>query len=232
MQSQSQHFFISSVAQEMAAQLGETEWHVLPVIERIIAYLGQPETEALVAEAIAIEQGEGMLVQDGSRRRTLGGVFFYLVRGKMPAEVWWQEIQRREKWPAKRQRRMIEPYAYHQRSEDVQAASQAPGEGNVKITIVGIPGKVIDRGDIVLLAIASKPPPPLPRGLPALSDPPPVYLCYIAKKQWRKVVDKGKIVIEGYPFHDKQFNVIGVLAQRVTLAQSVVVVENHKKGDD
>ena len=40
-----------------------------------------------VAEALAIEAQGGLMLPDGSRRRTLGGVFFHLLRkGVTPAE--------------------------------------------------------------------------------------------------------------------------------------------------
>ena len=34
-------------------------------------------------EALTVEANGGMRTQDGSRRRTKGGVFFYLVRGRV-----------------------------------------------------------------------------------------------------------------------------------------------------
>ncbi len=36
--------------------------------------------QAFVAQALEAEANGGMLIPDGSRRRTLGGIFFYLVR--------------------------------------------------------------------------------------------------------------------------------------------------------
>ena len=42
--------------------------------------LGFERTHALVAEARTLHDGPGMLVQNGSRKRTVGGIFFQLAR--------------------------------------------------------------------------------------------------------------------------------------------------------
>ena len=56
-------------------------------IERVVCYGGIEFTQAIVDAALAIEMQDGMMTVDGSRRRTLGGVFFYLVRGRVSDEV-------------------------------------------------------------------------------------------------------------------------------------------------
>ena len=59
--------------------LGETETvRVCRAIGQATRALGFPRTYELVAEASAIFEGPGMLVRNGSRRRTLGGIFFQL----------------------------------------------------------------------------------------------------------------------------------------------------------
>ena len=47
--------------------------------------LGYERTETLVEEARAIFNGAGMLVRNGSRPRTLGGIFFQLASRAAPA---------------------------------------------------------------------------------------------------------------------------------------------------
>src|SRR5690348_3050051 len=63
-------------AQHIASILGETEAKPILQIASIVATLGPEETDALVAKALAAFAGEGVLTQDGSRKRNLGGGFF------------------------------------------------------------------------------------------------------------------------------------------------------------
>lgn len=92
----------------------------------------------------------------------------------------------------------------------------------VKITLVGRPGKVIERKDAVIVTLTGAKPPSLPKGLPILPDDAvTVYLVYIASKQWSKVAapihnPEDRLVIEGHPFMDEKLKVIGVLTQNVT----------------
>ncbi len=47
---------------------------------RTVRTLGPERAQAFVTQSLEVEANGGMLVPDGSRRRTLGGIFFYLVR--------------------------------------------------------------------------------------------------------------------------------------------------------
>jgi len=68
--------FIATVARK----LGETEPEPIAQIRRIVERAGAERVAALVQDAIAIDKRNGLLVLNGSRRRTRGGVFFYLAR--------------------------------------------------------------------------------------------------------------------------------------------------------
>jgi hypothetical protein len=68
-------------AHEIAKVLGETKRGVRFQIAMVIRFCGEGFAQRMVDEAIAIEEAGGMLVGDGSRPRTRGGIFFYLVRG-------------------------------------------------------------------------------------------------------------------------------------------------------
>src|SRR5262245_38549655 len=72
------------VAAEIAAQLGETEDGPRGTILRVVERLGQAAARAFLEETLAIEAQGGIWLGDGSRRRTPGGVFFYLVRERSP----------------------------------------------------------------------------------------------------------------------------------------------------
>ncbi len=65
---------------EIAAHLGETEPGPRKQIKRAVRILGPDRTQALLDQTLETERTGGLLLPDGSRRRTPGGVFFYLIR--------------------------------------------------------------------------------------------------------------------------------------------------------
>ena len=63
----------------IARALGEKDSMPIDLaIGAVIRALGFARAEQLVKEARAIHAGPGMLVRDGSRNRTVGGIFFQL----------------------------------------------------------------------------------------------------------------------------------------------------------
>jgi PHAX RNA-binding domain-containing protein len=78
---------LDPVAQQIATTLGETENVPLLHIRRIVQTLGPERALQLLVQAQTVEAEGGLLLPDGSRRRTPGGVFFRLVREQTtPAE--------------------------------------------------------------------------------------------------------------------------------------------------
>jgi hypothetical protein len=78
---------LDPVAQQIATTLGETEPVPLMHIRRIVQTLGPDRALQLLDQAVATEAQGGLMLPDGSRRRTPGGVFFRLVREQTtPAE--------------------------------------------------------------------------------------------------------------------------------------------------
>jgi len=99
---------VTITAAQIADQLGETDATPRRQIWRIVRTIGPERTQAFVEQALEIEANGGMLLPDGSRKRTLGGVFFRLVRDHVSeAErrtIWpyptWQQRKQRGKGPA------------------------------------------------------------------------------------------------------------------------------------
>ena len=205
---------------EIAAQLGETRLTPLGEIARAVATLGEERVRAVVAEALAVEARGGLMLPDGSRRRTPGGVFFHLLRqGITPAE-------RKVIFPPAPRAKKSGPAATGPAFtwEDYAAAVgelREPGEAtSVKITVIEPPGRVVERGPAVLVSMTSERAPSLPKGLPAPSGP-TSYLLLIARKQWEKVAGAARrpddlLIVEGYPTLDPRFQGITVLATRAT----------------
>mgnify|MGYP001023464877 CR=1 FL=1 len=70
-------------AKEIAAKLSETDSYPIHQIELILKHLGLEFAQATLEETLKIEAEGGLTIQDETRRRTPGGVFFYLAKGKM-----------------------------------------------------------------------------------------------------------------------------------------------------
>ena len=71
---------VNEITTEITAQLGETEPTPRQALKRAVRILGPAQVQALLDRTLDIERSGGLLLPDGSRRRTPGGVFFYLVR--------------------------------------------------------------------------------------------------------------------------------------------------------
>lgn len=76
----------------------------------------------------------------------------------------------------------------------------------VKLTLVGRPGKVVQKPTYVMITLVGTPPPSLPAGLPAAPEGSAItWAVFIARKQWDKASanlatqPEDKLVIDGYP---------------------------------
>jgi transcription antitermination factor NusG len=92
-----------------------------------------------------------MMVQDKSRRRTLGGVFFYLAytRGKPKPGMVLQRpgAEKPEKSKQEKPQQVeVIPFTWADRIAAIREAEERRGSANVKITVIGRPGRIVDRG--------------------------------------------------------------------------------------
>jgi len=71
------------VAAEIADRLGETEDLPREQIERVVQHVGAETALAWLRDTEEIEAAGGIMLSDGSRRKTPGGVFFKLVRERV-----------------------------------------------------------------------------------------------------------------------------------------------------
>lgn len=204
------------VAEEIAAALGEPN---VKLIQRIVARIGPDAALAFLAEALATEAAGGLLTSDRARRRTPGGVFFNLVRGRIdPRDRW-------KLWPQDRPRSPgpIMPFKWEDRLAHLPDLLAEPGVAmTAKLTLIGRPSRVIQAGECVITALQSSGKlPPLPKGLPALPAQPTTFVVYVAAKQWRKVeaalTDPTEaLIVEGVPVYDERLPGLALLAQSVT----------------
>jgi len=220
--------------QEIAAALGETAHGPLGKVGRVVGRLGTARARAFLARAHEIEAGGGLMLPDGSRRRTPGGVFFHLVR----TDATLTPADRADIFPPKSARTgrtmagtapptttpvpltpptppMTAALAPAWTDDDDRAINQhlhdETGRATtVKITIVGRPGTVLDRGQVIVLSLRQDTAPALPKGLPEPATG-TRYALLIAAKQWAKVAaaldadPEDALIAEGYPSLDPRF---------------------------
>jgi len=78
-------------ASELAAQLGEIEPIPRKHLKRALRILGPERTQALLDQTMETERNGGLMLSDGSRRRTPGGVFFHLIRTTVGTHNRWDQ---------------------------------------------------------------------------------------------------------------------------------------------
>jgi hypothetical protein len=245
------------VAMQIADSLGEREFQPRATIAQIVRALGRTQSLALLEETRRIEAGAGIPVPDGSRRRTPGGVFFYLAyttgkpkEGKTLRRPGYGQKQKKKKNGQSGQNQSVQsaqkrpaqpqlPIFTWENHADVfdQLAAEKGRATTVKITLVGRPGKVIDRVQCKVTTMESTKKPLLPKGLPVPEAPVTTYTVYIANKQWKKVAEaiadpEDILIVEGFPHFDGQTNSIAVFSTSVTTRNLQMAKRGGGKGKD
>jgi len=225
--------------QEIAAQLGETARGPLGQVGRVVSRLGADRARAFLRRTQEIEAAGGLMLPDGSRRRTPGGVFFHLVRTddtlsrEDRVSIFPPQFGRngREKatsaaptpaTPAQSTSAPSPTWADDDYRRIIAALQHETGRATiVKITVIGRPGTAVEQGQAVALALTSEKVPDLPKGLPT----PPAgtrYTVFVARKQWTKVAEalaadpEDAAIIEGYAALDARVEGIAVYATSAT----------------
>ena len=223
---------------EIAAQLGETEIEARRQIVRALRVIGEERTRAFVAQALEVEASGGMMLKSGSRRHTLGGLFFRLMRDALMGDEAGRQAAYRIFRPQgngragqggptasthPRATRATAAYDWTAFRTDAVEAMNDPGEATtVKLTVIGRPGKIVERGDVALVAMRSEKVPSLPKGVPAAPSPQTDYMVLVGMKQWRKVAEAlatdpaDKVIMEGYPTVQPEFAGITMYATSAT----------------
>ena len=218
---------IDVIAGEIAVQLGETEEEPIRQIKRAVRILGEHRVRTVVARALDVEAAGGMMRADGSQKRSLGGVFFILMRDDVGRKDFYRIFkggqQQRTNGPGAAARTTTVPFDWATFGANAAEAMSEAGEATtVKLTVIGRPGKMVERGDVALVAMRSEKAPSLPKGVPAPPSPQTDYMVLVGMKQWRKVAEAlaadpaDKLLIEGYPTVQPEFAGITVYATSAT----------------
>ena len=222
-----------TVAQMIAEQLAEKHWTARQIIVRGVKVLGEETALSLLQETHAKEAAGGVMLPDGSRRRTPGGVYFYLVKQATSAaqqqQIFGYAVGTPRRTQATSQAQPQGPVAspalvWTERHPVLQEADKDKGEVRpVKITVIGRPKTVGERNQCVVMSMQQGPTiPSLPKGLPLPTKvEATTYTVYIASKQWHKVTEALKdledvLIVEGWPMIDTKEHRIAVFANAVT----------------
>jgi hypothetical protein len=223
----------------IATRLGEISQTPCRQIRRAVKVLGTEAALAFLHETMEIEAGEGMMLRDGSRRRTPGGVFFSLLRTKTE-----KQVRKRIFPPTPKKAVMASPptpgagatlprsgpsalqqpvFTWEDRIATLEEIGAEKGQAStVKITLIGTLGKYVDKGTCIVGMMQSGDKiPSLPKGVPAPAPAKTNYVVYIATKQWKNVAatvsdPQDALIIEGFPQIDTKTGAISVFASTVT----------------
>jgi hypothetical protein len=212
---------LQAAAQEIATELQETEKHPVWQISQLLNLCGLEFTRALLEETRQVEANGGMMLPDNSRRRTIGGVFFYLARQKVPKNIKPKIFPYQQTNQPKPDE--TPPLRWGDRMAVLETLVDEKGElTTVKVTLIGRPGRIENRKDVYVTAMTHViKSPALPKGVPKPPDTPTLYTVYIGAKQWRRVEEAIKdpqdaLIIEGLAAFDPEIKGMAVFANSVT----------------
>ncbi len=213
----------SKIVQEIATALKETESRPLRMIGRVVKVKGEDQVRQWMAEALRIEAGSGMLTDDDQQARTVGGIFFKLVKNGSTSRERGRIFGPSPHLLARQQTLSLSEADLLQLTREIMEFPAGEVK-SMRLTLIGRPGRVIEKGPVVITTLSSKKIPALPKGLPRPAVEPATYVVYIAAKQWRKVREAIQnnpdeaLIVEGYPVFDRRLGQQGTMtlyAQKV-----------------
>ncbi len=182
-------------AQLIAEQLGENAEEPKAQIYRTVKRLGIEQALGFLQQTHEIEAQGGRMVTDGSRRRTPGGVFFLLIKERVPVEITKHIFKKRSLYQQAAQKKKAAAQAESQESQTPPSAPMTWADrlavlkelkdkgqvSTVKITLIGRPGRIVEREACIVTSMESTKVPSLPKGLPTPSETSTSYTIYIAE---------------------------------------------------
>lgn len=215
---------IQALAQQFGEALGEKHGQPVQQIILLIEKCGLQFVEKIMAETEATESAGGLLTQDSKRRRTKGGVFFYLAKGQMDPQYLTEVFPNLVKHG---DGNIMPPgIEWADRLQHMQALRDNPGRiNNLTVKLTGRPGALHIEGSSVMTVIEQQDvkAPPYPKGVPPFGSVDGRSTCYVfmGLRHWQKVEkalenEKDMLVIEGTVIYDPQLDGISILSTGVT----------------
>ena len=224
---------IEKLARQIGEKLGEKSGKPIRQIAQMIEKCGWGFVEKILAETEATETAGGLLTQDKKRRRTKGGVFFFLAKGQMDPEL----LARIFPNFGKHGDGSIMPPGidWGERASHMEALREQPGQiNNLTVTLVGRPGALHIEGSSVMTVIEQREvkAPPYPKGVPPFDAVQDItkYYVFMGLRHWRKVEkplenEEDMLIVEGSAIYDEQLGGITVLSTGV----STKLLESQKR---
>lgn len=226
---------IQKEAKKIAEAIGETEEQPINQVAQVIEKCGLEFAQKVAEQTEKVEADGGLKTHDGKRRRTKGGVFFYIAKGQMDAKI------RSEIFPnfGKNANGEVTPpgIEWEERIEHFKSLVEETGfVKNLTVTLIGRPGKLHIEGGSVMTIIEQKEvkAPPYPKGVPPLEniEDKTIYYVFMGLKHWQKVEKSleeptDMMIIEGTAVYDPELDGITILSTSV----STKLLERQKRLD-
>lgn len=231
-------FTVQFIASTIAYCIDEKQDVPFSRIYHLVEHLGIKPSWRILEDALQIESQGGMPTSDSSRRRTIGGVFFFLAKNQVDRENLKRIFRKNveivplirldaQESPPKQAQTVPPPtktITWGSRGESVGLAHSDVGQAKtVKATIIGRPDSIVERGNMIMLMLShQKPFPSLSKDLPIPEEiPRTTYVVYVTAKQWSGVATaiqnlEDALIIEGHQMWDAEYEAISVYALSIT----------------
>src|SRR5882762_4229840 len=142
---------IKETARDIADKLEEKDHGARALVYRIVREAGIDAAMSFLQEALEVEANGGLMLPDGSRRRTVGGVFFQIAKKGFSVRqrylIWGYQNKKRptkdpgkqEKSPPKAEKphRPVPAFVWDDRIAAIEEAESEKGQiSTVKITVI------------------------------------------------------------------------------------------------
>jgi len=196
----------------IARSLDETRAGPRYQIAAIIQHCGPHFADQILQDTRAVLAQGGMLVADGSRMRTPGGIFFLLAHNLMTDE------QKRAVFSHAR----TPSFRWTGRHEIVVPLLAEPGDvQSVTVTLIGRPCEVWEYDDVIILRMGYEGvKTPTPRGVPQVQLLNSLYTVFIGLNLWRGLKledDRQMLVVEGPCAYEAQVEGLAVYAEKIAV---------------
>jgi hypothetical protein len=224
---------IQKETQKIAEGLNEKDKGAIGQIALLIEKCGLALVQKAAEETDKIEADGGMKTHDGKRRRTKGGTFFFIIKGRIDAKT------RQEIFPnfGKNSDGEVNPpgIEWADRIEYLKPLIEDPGQiNNLTVTLIGRPGKLHIEGGSVMTVIEQKEvkAPPYPKGVPPFESVEKItyYYVFMSLKHWNRVEkqledETDMLLVEGTAVYDPEMEGISIL----TTSVSTKILERQKR---
>ncbi len=229
------------LTKQLADLIGETHHGPIAQIRRVIEHAGAELATTAADDAVRMAAAGEMPRADGSPR-TPGGIFFALVRQRIdpavvpiifPSAAASRRARQARGEGSPRPRPTAAPEAgpepvlpafqWAEKAAIYRELQQQKGTvQTVKVTLIGRPGRVVEKQDLVITMMTQmEAPNAFPKGVPTPPTTPTVYTIYIGAKQWKTVAEamqnpEDRLIVEGFAAFDPGLEGMAVFVTSTT----------------